>query len=73
MASATAWTSFEEKPGKLPDFFRKIIVARDCCAWLTLPTLRERTLSAVPPRRKRHFGIETGLQKLATNASGEVA
>jgi hypothetical protein len=26
MASAAAKTSFEEKPGKPPDFFRKIIV-----------------------------------------------
>jgi hypothetical protein len=29
MASAAVWTSFEEKPGKLPGFFRKIIVVRE--------------------------------------------
>jgi hypothetical protein len=38
-----------------------------------LPSRQARTLLAVPPRRKRHFSIETGLQKLATNAAEEVA
>jgi outer membrane immunogenic protein len=44
-----------------------------CRAWPTLPTRRERALSAVRLRRKRHFSIETASWKLATNAAEEVA
>ena len=50
-----ACTRFEEKSGKLPDFFRKIIVARGLPCLADPATRRERTLLAVPPRRKRHF------------------
>jgi hypothetical protein len=68
MASATA--SFEEKSGILPGFFRKIIVGNG------LPCLADPARASSvgsPAAAEAHFSIETGLQKLATNAAEEVA